>query len=161
MTVTPRPDITASRGRGLYALAAPSLPWWGGTGSRRDCRPGRTVLSAPHPHRVLVLSDAHCVMRLAKFISKLAASYWHFSTFKQRILFSWVSVSQKTRTNWVSIVWTQSVSGWLRALLFCFCFWLLVLVILDASPTLCIGYGSSEVLMQVLILGYDLRQIDE
>ena len=38
----PRPDLAASRGRGPSARCALSPPR-----SRRDCRPGRTVLSAP------------------------------------------------------------------------------------------------------------------
>lgn len=59
---------------------------------------------------VLVLSYAHCEMQWAKFISKIAASYWHFSTFKQCTLLSWVPVSQKKWTSWLSVVCTQSFS---------------------------------------------------
>ena len=49
-----RPDLAASRGRGLECPLRP-LPPFRGTGPprpRRDCRPGRTVLSAPRPRRV-------------------------------------------------------------------------------------------------------------
>ncbi|CAB1461040.1 unnamed protein product [Pleuronectes platessa] len=58
--IASRPDLAASRGRGLGTRCALCfLPRfggvWRGTGSlcpRRDCRPGRTVLSAPQPRRV-------------------------------------------------------------------------------------------------------------
>ena len=53
------PDLAASRGRGKTQCSLRPLPAGsrasGGTGpprSRRDCRPGRTVLSAPQPRRV-------------------------------------------------------------------------------------------------------------
>ena len=48
------PDLAASRGRGLSTCCALSPRVWrdGAPCSRRDCRPGRTVLSAPQPRRV-------------------------------------------------------------------------------------------------------------
>lgn len=55
-TAPSRPDLAVSPGAADHVLAAPSLPPFavGGTGPprpRRDCRPGRTVLSAPQPRR--------------------------------------------------------------------------------------------------------------
>ena len=49
-----RPDLAASRGRGLSARCAvsPLRGRMGAPRSRRDCQPGRTVLSAPRPRRV-------------------------------------------------------------------------------------------------------------